>query len=1354
MILSSAAHVRAQIIPTATVTGTVTDGFTGLPVAGATVSYAGKTAITNAAGTYTITVIACSFSGPFTVTAVNYQQFSQTYAPPVCGVNMKNVALAPLTNFSGTVTDARNASPIAGALVSWGSYSTTTDASGNYAFTNVLCGTANLNVSKANYFPSSQPYGTLCRTNQTKNVALTPSANITGTVRDSYGNFPIFNALVTFQGVSDTTDSLGRYFISGLPCGAGTLSATAASYQSFSTPFSPTCAGSDVKDIQLQPLTDFSGTVTDSVSGAAIAGATVTWASYTTATDSTGRYRLFNVLCQTATLTVSKSGYQNSSQSYTPDCYPPPTGGPPKNVQLRPLVTVNGTVKDVQTGFAISGATVTWGTNSTTTGQLGGYAFTNVICQTATLTAAKTGYQTSTQTYTPTCLITNTKDIQLQGLTSFSGVVRDAATSAPIVGATISWGTLNTTTSQTGTYAFANVPCGTSTLKVTKSGYVPFSQSYTPTCLSTSAKDITLSAAVTTGTILGTIRDAVSNSAINGAAVDFAGIVATTDSSGKYSLANVPCVADTLAATANGYQNYSSPYTPATCPGSSTKDIQLQPNAVSFSGIVADAANRSPVAGASVTWGSFSTTTNVIGAYAFNNVACQTATLTITKSGYQTFSQSYTPSCFGNSIKDVPLASASTATCTVSMSAPAVSQSGIEYVVSWTASANPNTPYTLDEATSRDFTTGLITQTVSGLSRIFTHDVTATTTYYYRAKPLTCTGTPITFSSTISTVVQSPPPPQRRNVDTVVPLGSTTPVRASIFIPAPAGKNALDTGFTASTDQPYLAVSPSSGTIPPQGMTFTVTASPAGLPVGANTGTVNVVSTLGEKVGSVPVSITLSTSVTNEPKNFPPQNALIIPVVTHVNGATGPFLSDVRLTNMHGIAVNYELTFTPTGTNGTQAGKKTTIAANSTQTIALNDIARDFFGLGASGNASDFGFGALEIRPVNVATLLTFASSRTYASAAQGTFGQFIAAIPFSRFATRLLSSAGTTPVLSLQQVAESAKFRTNLGIVEGAGQPVNGRLRIFNDLGVLLKEIPYNLQPAEHRQMNRFISANGVANLEDGRIEITVDSDTGAISAYASVLDNITSDPLAVMPVQVSGVSASSYTLPGIADLPTGANNFHSDIRIYNGGNISVPVTLTFYPQSNPGAKVAIPAFTIGSAQVAAIDNVLPALFGATPPGGRAGSIVVTTVESASLVVTGRTYSIDSAGGTFGQFIPGVTPAEGIAVGSPPLQLLQLEQSQSFRTNLGMAELSGNPAHVRINVIRPESKVAGIVEWDLRPNEFVQLGRIIESVYGSGSNTYNARISVEVTGGTGRVAAYGSVIDNATQDPTYVPAQ
>jgi hypothetical protein len=59
-----------------------------------------------------------------------------------------------------------------------------------------------------------------------------------------------------------------------------------------------------------------------------------------------------------------------------------------------------------------------------------------------------------------------------------------------------------------------------------------------------------------------------------------------------------------------------------------------------------------------------------------------------------------------------------------------------------------------------------------------------------------------------------------------------------------------------------------------------------------------------------------------------------------------------------------------------------------------------------------------------------------------------------------------------------------------------------------------------------------------------------------------------------------------------------------------------------------------------------------------------------------------------------------------------------------------------------------------LAANEFRQLGGVIAMFLGTGTQTYDSRVSVKVIGGTGRVSAYGSVIDNQSSDPTYVPAQ
>jgi hypothetical protein len=51
-----------------------------------------------------------------------------------------------------------------------------------------------------------------------------------------------------------------------------------------------------------------------------------------------------------------------------------------------------------------------------------------------------------------------------------------------------------------------------------------------------------------------------------------------------------------------------------------------------------------------------------------------------------------------------------------------------------------------------------------------------------------------------------------------------------------------------------------------------------------------------------------------------------------------------------------------------------------------------------------------------------------------------------------------------------------------------------------------------------------------------------------------------------------------------------------------------------------------------------------------------------------------------------------------------------------------------------------------------MQISRVL-SKFGL-PTTYNGRVSVKVVGGSGKVVAYASIVDNSTQSPTYIPAQ
>jgi len=686
--------------------------------------------------------------------------------------------------------------------------------------------------------------------------------------------------------------------------------------------------------------------------------------------------------------------------------------------------------------------------------------------------------------------------------------------------------------------------------------------------------------------------------------------------------------------------------------------------------------------------------------------------------------------------------------------APAQVASGSTYNVRWNAVPNA-TSYELQESPLTDFSSAT-TQVVTDLSAAFTHTAaTASQKWLYRVRAISSCNDDRGAYSRVVIVTVIPETPQKQ---TSVEVGTLGAVRQNLFIP---GRTPA-VPFTAHADKPWATVTPASGTLGPNGVTLTIVSDPTALKLGTNTATVILtIGAAGKGIiaqdttppVSVPISVTTVTPVAPQGKNTPLPNSLIIPAVGHAVGiGDSLFESDVRIANTSAQAMKYQLNFTLTHTDATQSGQSTTIQVDPGATMALDDILTSFFGTGSDGATA---LGVLEIRPLTTTqsnfsspvSIQTVASSRTYNSTPTGTFGQYIPAIPFSQFIAQAPEGAPKT-VLSLQQIAQSTAYRTNFGIVEGAGEPANVLVHIFNNAGAeVAPAIPISLMPGEHQQRN-LLADNGIT-LTDGRFEVEVVSATGKVTAYASVIDNLTNDPLMVFPVLKGAESATRYVIPGVADINNGFASWRSDIRFFNPTTTSVTATLTYFPQPGNAAASGTKQVTIPAGQVLPVDSALQQLFALTNSGG---SLLVTTPSSSKLTVTARTYN-QTSNGTYGQFIPAVTPAGSVGLSdNRVLQILQLESSDKMRTNLGFVETNGSPVTIEISAIPPDSKVAPKTQLTLAANQFLQLNDALKS-FGLGT-VYNARVTVKVLSGTGRVTAYGSVIDSATQDPTYVPAQ
>ncbi|HYC60119.1 MAG TPA: hypothetical protein VEK79_11200 [Thermoanaerobaculia bacterium] len=666
------------------------------------------------------------------------------------------------------------------------------------------------------------------------------------------------------------------------------------------------------------------------------------------------------------------------------------------------------------------------------------------------------------------------------------------------------------------------------------------------------------------------------------------------------------------------------------------------------------------------------------------------------------------------------------------------------YAVEWDLVPGA-TRYELDEATNAAFTNAQTFQ-VTGLSKSFKHDVTEPTAFYYRVRAFNDCGVEAGPYSLAIRAVIVPLPSGDDPQDVNVPAGSTELIVQSLFVPGEPDQTLF---FNATADRPWLTVRPASGVLTPNGVTLEVTADPRNLPNG--TFTASVIVTFDEGSGirtnastkkTFPMAINLVTPVSPVPdKGATSQFAMIIPTVGHLGGINSQWQSDVRVTNAGFLPARYRLTFTPAA--GTAHGvQQTIITVDAGATTALDDIISSWFGIGALGeNAS----GMLEILPLDdaaVAAASTVASSRTYNVTANGTLGQFIPAIRYGGFIGKALENA-LPQILSLQQIAETGAYRTNVGIAEGSGEAASVLMRFFDGGGAKLLELPLELAGGEQRQMNAILAQHGFS-VADGRVEVEVLGGTGKVTAYASVVDNLTNDPLLVSGTLLAQDGTTRWVLPGAASLDTAIAHWRTDMRVFNYGAAPQPATLTFFPAA--GGAQASTEVLLEPGEVLTLDNIVKSTFGRDNAGG---VVHLDTATNANLIVTGRTYN-ETAAGTYGQFIPAVTSAEATGIGGRTLHILQVEDSVRYRTNLGLAEVTGQPVTVEVQVWLPDSKVTPTVEVPLAANEFRQFGL---RDLGLGS-VYNARVTVRVIEGTGRVTAYGSVIDELTQDPTYVPAQ
>jgi len=182
-----------------------------------------------------------------------------------------------------------------------------------------------------------------------------------------------------------------------------------------------------------------------------------------------------------------------------------------------------------------------------------------------------------------------------------------------------------------------------------------------------------------------------------------------------------------------------------------------------------------------------------------------------------------------------------------------------------------------------------------------------------------------------------------------------------------------------------------------------------------------------------------------------------------------------------------------------------------------------------------------------------------------------------------------------------------------------------------------------------------------------------------------------------------------------------------------------------------------VGTRQAIRIEDVVGTFF------GRPNTVGAVRADlSANLVATSRTFTTSSTG-TYGQFIPFIRVDAGfvpLVPGGASRELLHIERSSALRTNVGAINTGDADAVVRFALFDAGGQPLGTVDRTVRSLQVVQFP--IDAL--SSVPVADGRIEVQMLSGaawpdpllsvTAGAIAWVSVIDNATGDPIFVPAQ
>jgi len=453
----------------------------------------------------------------------------------------------------------------------------------------------------------------------------------------------------------------------------------------------------------------------------------------------------------------------------------------------------------------------------------------------------------------------------------------------------------------------------------------------------------------------------------------------------------------------------------------------------------------------------------------------------------------------------------------------------------------------------------------------------------------------------------------------------------------------------------------------------------------------------------------------------------LVSASAQTNGAGGTvWRTELTILNAGGEAAFGQLILLP-GAGGTIQSRPLFLAPR--QSITYGNALLEIFGMPSGAGAIAIEANSAGSTPVLKVTSRTFTTSAT-----GGTYGQAVPEV----------TSDDLQSTLYITGIESDSSYRTNIGLVNRTDTPVGSSLTLFdangNVLGTSIQVVPAN-NFGQGSLAAYFPAVNG---RELAGLSMRVDSATpGAISTYASVIDNRTQDPIYIQGSPLR--SGTELMIPAVGRAG-GANGtfWRSDVTIYNPTASTQSVSLLYLASGADNRTPVSRSFAILPGRTVVFADVLQSVFGL---GGGTGALAIRSSGNVEPVVTSRTYTSVAGGGTYGQSIDPVLSWDSDA------WVPGLRSDSSFRSNVGFVNTSNAPISVGVTLVASngQSLAAGFASLPPRSMSQISMAGLFPGIDVASFGSFALQAH---TDSPNALFVYGSIVDNSTGDPVFYAGQ